>query len=377
MHYTKLILLTIFLSITNIASADQNHYSIIVDAGSSGSRLHLFEYHHDENNQLIVKDIFIKKTNSGLSSYSNHPGEAALSLKSLFDAADTKVRSLAISPKEVSVDILATAGMRLLPEKSQQDIYTHVQDYLDSHYSFSIKNVKTISGKMEGIYAWLELNYLEGNFAPGKETLGIIDMGGASTQIAFATQDTSRIDDEATVNINQQKYIIFSKSFLGLGLNQAIAAMREDEKFSACYPSGYISLATSETQYDFQKCSSIFKKVIAKHSIAEQLIPFDKTDFAVFSGVYDTFNFFGVEDASQGALEARMKYICTMQWNDMQKEYQDSQVADDILSTYCAKGIYLSNLLYNSYHLSYSQMWVTSKAHDHHELEWTMGVLLI
>ena len=116
-------------------------------------------------------------------------------------------------PASTDINLLATAGMRLLPEEKQQAIYSSIKSFLKNNYQFPVGEIKTISGKMEALYGWLDINYLLGNFKNHQATIGSIDMGGASTEIAFATEDESRPEDEIKIDINDKHYIVFSKSF--------------------------------------------------------------------------------------------------------------------------------------------------------------------
>ena len=49
-------------------------------------------------------------------------------------------------------------------------------------------DVKTLSGTDEGIDEWLTVNFLLDNFKSARQTLGLIRLGGSSTQIAFLSK---------------------------------------------------------------------------------------------------------------------------------------------------------------------------------------------
>ncbi|KAG8536289.1 hypothetical protein GDO81_026712, partial [Engystomops pustulosus] len=115
--------------------------------------------------------------------------------------------------KETPLYILCTAGMRVLPESQQsailQDLVKDVPQEFD--FLFSEAHAEVISGKQEGVYAWISINFVLGRFDHvvddedavvavtvgtqedaiiRKRTVGIIDMGGGSLQIAYEVPKT-------------------------------------------------------------------------------------------------------------------------------------------------------------------------------------------
>ena len=66
--------------------------------------------------------------------------------------------------KETPLYILATAGMRLLSKSEQAGILSHLKDGINSNYPFLFPdgNLEIISGRQEGIYQWLAINYVLG-----------------------------------------------------------------------------------------------------------------------------------------------------------------------------------------------------------------------
>ncbi len=54
-----------------------------------------------------------------------------------------------------------------------------------------------------GVFSWITINYLLGNFSPeshslGRSTVGVLDMGGASLQIAFEVSEVSLLSPAYT-----------------------------------------------------------------------------------------------------------------------------------------------------------------------------------
>jgi len=113
MNYIIRFFLVIFTSlfITNVFA---HQFQIIIDAGSTGSRLHLFEYEQKENALPMIKNLFSEKTTPGLSSFRSNPQEVGPhGLKKLLDDVSLKLQNLGIDPKTVKIHILATGGMRV------------------------------------------------------------------------------------------------------------------------------------------------------------------------------------------------------------------------------------------------------------------------
>jgi len=372
--------LTIFVVLFTLPSFTLSslQYAVIIDAGSSGSRSHVFEY--VKSWPLIpvpvINDFFNMGTKPGLSSYANDPAAAGASLKPILDATVIALQNKGITNlSEVPVSVLATAGMRLLPIEQQDAIYASVRNYIHANYAFSLNdnNVRTITGMMEGIYGWLDVNYLLHNFNDPSSTIGSIDMGGASTQIAFATSDNSKPANEIVVTINHTPYRIFSQSFLGLGLNQALNSMTADPNSPSCYPTGY-NVDSQTGDFNFSPCSFIYANVIANYNVSENIISTAGQMFVAYAGIYNIYDFFNILQApTQSALQSQINAICYLPWSILQGNYPTTPV--DFLSTNCANGVYLDDLLYNTYQLQGYQLLIADELNGS-SINWTLGAML-
>ncbi|KAL6604903.1 nucleoside phosphatase family-domain-containing protein [Neocallimastix sp. 'constans'] len=185
------------------------------------------------------------KINRGISTFQDTPKEVGPNhIKLLIDPI------LEIIPKEkiksTPIYIYATAGMRLLPEDKREAILSEVCSYLKKNYVFLVdcnKQILNISGEEEGLYGWLGLNYLKKGFSSSTTIVhnknnnqdilpsyGVLDMGGASTQIAYDVSQFIKgsLEDEENIlsidlhKINGQKttYNVYSTTFLGFGMNE-------------------------------------------------------------------------------------------------------------------------------------------------------------
>jgi hypothetical protein len=88
--------------------------------------------------------------------------------------------------------------------------------------------VQIITGEEEGLFGWIAVNYLMDGFTgpdQNRTTYGFLDMGGASTQIAFepSNSDTKNLIDVRLRLLNGEeiKHKVFVTTWLGYGTNQA------------------------------------------------------------------------------------------------------------------------------------------------------------
>lgn len=365
------LIIFIWLVITSSVFAGNARHTIFIDAGSSGSRLYIFEY-DGESSLPVIKDIFSKDIKPGLSSYANHPDDAENAVKTLLDDANEYLTSKSINPREVEVNLLATAGMRLLPANQQQALYDHLSNYLKTHYAFQLGEIKTISGKMEGLYGWLNINYLLGNFNPDQKTVGTIDMGGASTQIVFATSNQTKPDDIITLTIHNQPYTVFSKSFLGFGQDQIREKINANPNGYQCYPTGYTFKENNIGHFNRTDCGTIYADILQQQQVKQQMISTENQPFIAYSGIYFAYHFFNADQTpDQFTLESHIENICNQTWEALQKQFPNEKY----LSTQCANAIYHDQLLYQTYGLSGSQLKITNNINQQN-MNWALGAAL-
>lgn len=368
------------LTVSSIVSAANLNYAIIIDAGSSGSRLHLFQYlakKHHPTEVPVIEDIFITKTSPGISSYANNPDAVGPAFKKILDEVQAELTARKIDVKNVSFSLFATAGMRLLPQEKQAVIYNKLTDYIKENYNFHINKIATISGKKEGWFGWLDINYLGNHFnSPNDTTVGSLDVGGASTQIAFSTNDFSKPKNEETFLIGGHRYTVFSKSFLGLGQDQARAEMNRGRLAAACYPVNYPLSETAKGSFDFAACTQNYHTVVEMHDVYKSIVTLPRISFIAYSGAYHDFHFFKVDEegiGGKGKLGTNIRQECNKTWDLFQADHKGIDIK--YLAAYCANGIYVHHLFYEAYQLFDSQV-ATKKEINGKEIDWTLGALL-
>ncbi|KAJ1629628.1 nucleoside phosphatase family-domain-containing protein [Pavlovales sp. CCMP2436] len=148
------------------------------------------------------------------------PDSAAKSLLPLLEFVSSQP---GVVPAETPVYFLATAGMRLLEPALQQGVLGAVERLLaDSHFHGA--NARILSGEEEALFDWLTVNTALGLLG-GEHglTASVADLGGASTQLAFAVQpDSVPRPDQLTPFGGAH---VLGVSRLGLGINEALDAL--------------------------------------------------------------------------------------------------------------------------------------------------------
>lgn len=224
---------------------------MVLDAGSSGTRVHIYKWLKSDKARKNEADLhklpdvstdkkWTKKIHPGISTFGTHPHDVGPDhLDKLFKHA------LKYVPKDevenTPLFLLATAGMRILPDLQRKSVLDEVCAYARKATKFQLLDcdlhVQVIPGETEGLYGWIAANYLLGGFDDpeghdhGKDhhTYGFLDMGGASAQIAFApnaTEAERHADDLTLLRLRtldgiSLEYKVFVTTWLGFGVNQA------------------------------------------------------------------------------------------------------------------------------------------------------------
>lgn len=214
----------------------------MIDAGSTGSRIHVYKFNNCGSTPELESEIFeqtAKKESggSGLSSYDADSVGAAKSLDVLMEVAMKNVPESYRSCTPIAVK--ATAGLRRLGVEKSDRTLAAVRTRLSTVYPFPIVSaekggVEVMDGKDEGVYAWITTNYLLGKIGgPDKNpTAAIFDLGGGSTQIVF--QPTFPLapnggmpdkmvegDHKYALSFGGNEFELYQHSYLGYGLMAA------------------------------------------------------------------------------------------------------------------------------------------------------------
>uniref|UniRef100_UPI00398F6C92 ectonucleoside triphosphate diphosphohydrolase 6 isoform X3 n=1 Tax=Pristiophorus japonicus TaxID=55135 RepID=UPI00398F6C92 len=210
--------------------APRGFYGIMFDAGSTGTRIHVFKFTQMPNESPKLAHETFKALKPGLSAYSDKPHLSSKGIHDLLDVAKKSVPSdlWASTP----LVLKATAGLRLLPgDKAQHLLDTVKEVFQSSPFLVTDDCVSIMDGTDEGISAWITVNFLIDSLQASKHNAaGMLDLGGGSTQITFLphsemTLQTSPIDCITSIQMFNGTYTLYSHSYLGLGLMSARLAI--------------------------------------------------------------------------------------------------------------------------------------------------------
>lgn len=344
--------------------------------------------------------------------------------------------------------VLATAGMRLLSKDAQDAVLAETCSTLRRDYPFRLEgpsaagpcgdSVRIISGEEEGIWGWVAVNYLMDGFGHAPElahadgqtehdhllplpglasapegssagdavtpvdvhhhspTFGFLDMGGASTQLAFSpsaeelSQSRFPADELATISLRLLsgelvEWPVFAASWLGFGTNRvreryveaavkewSALAFKPETIHDACLPVNLTIAATDKSPPfvgtgDFTQCLHTLKPLLlhdepcgAAHCLfggmATPRIDFSRADQRGFIGVseywytaHQVLGLGGVWDWAEW--ERGMGDFCAQDWGVIESKVRSSEGWADIdlarLQMQCFKGAWISNVLHD------------------------------
>lgn len=349
------LLVTILLLI--ISTRQQKYkYSIYIDCGSSGSRIHVYKF---DSNLKLLNEVF-EQDHKGVSEYSD-PIQAKDAIIALLHHAFINIPTRYYSTTPIALK--ATAGLRKLDPSKAKNIILSLSTLIKS-LPFKFHSVDIMDGKDEAIFAWITINYLSKNLA-SKTTAAILDLGGASTQIVFQPSEIAKYNNQV-VKLSNRKYNLFQYSYLGYGLNEAVKTVLKDtntKKENSCN--------------DYDTCKSlVLKNLFSKQECEYDSCSFNNVyqpDLNLFEGDIYAFSYFydktivnetkTVEDVGDQAKDVCKKLS--------EKDSKDSKDPKD-----CVEMVYLYSLLSVGYHLKNERRLVIEKKINGVEVGWCLGAAL-
>ena len=259
-------------------------------------------------------------------------------------------------------------------------------------------DARIITGKDEGIYAWVTVNFLVGAYRSKNLTYGSLDLGGASHQNAW--KFNSSHPDVAVVEFAGKKYQVFARSYLGFGQYQAreryLGVIAQEENWaensecvvkSPCHNIGFKEPLKFDGQErvfegtaEVGRCRKIIREVFFCHLPNVQKCPFYdqpklKGRFYGFSAFYYVLT--GIDavcsDCENNTVTPRKvdfysKLFCKKDYDDLDK--------NPYAKNNCFGGNFIYELLTEGYTLGpYKKIRVTNSLNGF-KLGWTLGAVL-
>lgn len=214
-------------------------YVLMIDAGSTGSRIHVYKFNNCGPTPELEKEEFMmtEKSVGGLSKYKDDPIAAAKTLDDLMAVAMKTVPDKLKGCSPVAVK--ATAGLRMIGAEASDKILESVRNHLEKDFPFPVvsreeNGVAIMDGSDEGVYAWITTNYLLGKIGGPDQspTAAIFDLGGGSTQIVFEPtfkgaanggmpEKMAEGDHKYKLAFGGRNFELYQHSHLGYGLMAA------------------------------------------------------------------------------------------------------------------------------------------------------------
>ncbi|XP_054454657.1 ectonucleoside triphosphate diphosphohydrolase 1 isoform X2 [Anoplopoma fimbria] len=395
-------------------------YGIVLDAGSSHTALYIYEWpaEKDNNTGRVEQKHSCKVKGPGISSYASAPLKAGESLRACMQEAEERVPGK--RHRETPLYLGATAGMRLLNMENSaasHQVFQAVEGALQKS-PFSYQGARILSGQEEGAFGWVTVNYLDDRLKQGLETTGALDLGGASTQISFVSDNydgSESPSNSVTFRLYGNDYDLYTHSFLCYGKDQAhrmtLAHQTQSGPISVadpCSHPGYTATKNYSVLYDspcmsdrkplgapetfnhtgtgnFQQCQEVVKNVFnftdckySQCSFNGVFQPLLQGPFGAFSAYYFVMDFLNLTDTSLDltAVKDKLTLYCSTPWEQVKKQHP--KVKLKYLAEYCFSGTYILTLLTEGYNFSsdsYSDIKFIEKIKGS-DAGWTLGYML-
>ena len=369
--------------------AESAEYALIIDAGSSGSRIHLYQWQHDDDAPIsLIEEIPLgkecKKTEPGLVDplvdddscrQSSDIGEL---LEPLINCARSELDDRVEDPKEIPLYLMATAGMRLCRSENEprhDEIMGQVRAHLEGT-PFDLRDASTIEAKEEALYAWVAANYQNLSLRTKTEngTIGILELGGASGQIAFVPLDPKPEDTEV-VHIAGSKYKVYARGYDGVGKTEITKAFKNEK---LCFPINYGGWGAG----DYGEC---WIKIIeymrttnqrAFSQLKEDTPPDHDVKFIAISNYYHTPSLLGQKNAlDYDKLRSAGSEYCSTKWKKILEKYSDEP--PKFLSGHCLMAAYIPALLTRGFRVKDDGRVMLRLDRRDAEVDWTLGALIL
>nr|XP_016853755.1 PREDICTED: ectonucleoside triphosphate diphosphohydrolase 4 isoform X3 [Anolis carolinensis] len=417
------------------------NYGIMVDCGSSGSRIFVYWWPRHNGNPHDLLDIkqmrdknrqpVVMKIKPGISEFATSPEKVSDYIFPLLSFAAEHVPRA--KHKETPLYILCTAGMRILPESQQkailEDLLTDIPVHFD--FLFSDSHAEVISGKQEGVYAWIGINFVLGRFEhtdDEDDALVEVHIPGSENKEAVVRKRTEEVAKNLLAEFNlgcdahqtEHVYRVYVATFLGFGGNAArqryadsiftntvfrnrLFGKQDGMTLDTPYLDPCLPLdAQDEIQHngqtmylrgmgDFHLCQDVIQPFLNKtnethtslNGIYQPPVHFENSEFYGFSEFYycteDVLRMGGDYNATKFT-KAAQDY-CATKWSVLRERFDRGLYASHAdlhrLKYQCFKSAWMYEVFHSgfSFPLNYLNLKTALQVYDK-EVQWTLGAIL-
>jgi hypothetical protein len=375
MHYL-LLLIGLFASSLGFSESvlcPENRCIAVVDAGNSGSRLHIYSYEIDATHTPYdIKNVFSKKIEPGFASIDLNQGSVNQYLSQLFSE---------VPERPIPVYFYATSGMRMLSFSRQQAYYAQLTQWFSMQSQWQLAAAKTLKSRDEALYGWLAVNYELGTLASTATPLvAVVDTGSASVQIAFPVTNTPTMDsdDYMDIDVYDRHIALFTHGFLGLGQDEIRSQYLDN---SDCFPKHYPLPNGTSAAGNFQLCENRMKPLINEiHQVDATVKSVIESNpqqtWYIIGGISAMlqerpFTFALNEFTNQELAEKANQQVCQQDWAILGTLYQKNKY----LFANCLNASYFYSLFVEGFGIHPTQPihYISNKTSTN---DWTLGVVL-
>ncbi|KAL4517877.1 hypothetical protein Ndes2526A_g02251 [Nannochloris sp. 'desiccata'] len=382
----------IFSSATLLTSSP-TQYVLVIDAGSSGTRMNAFKWHDAATSgglpllQAISPDAAPHKvprraletrraykrveTEPGMDKFAENVGKLGqTALEPLLEW------SRAVIPRNswptTPVFLLGTAGLRKLNEEHRERVMNEARSVLKRcGFRFRSSWARVLGGNDEGVYAWVALNAAEGKLGT-ENTLGALDLGGSSLQVTFAIDNAETVDkNSGGASIRQSAEALPHAPF---AVNVSLLGTHHTLYTHSHYHFGLDD--AFERSPDATVCSRLAEKVVTLPTECDAPPcalgtpqPHVAGKFIALAGFYVVSHFFNLgANAGVAAVAKAGTDFCPLTWSEVQSRHPGEMAVE----TYCFRTAYIAALVPQGLGLKEDQVEIGQGTAG-----WTLGAALV
>ncbi|KAK3092825.1 hypothetical protein FSP39_007653 [Pinctada imbricata] len=398
------------LELTMSQSTDHHGYCVILDAGSTSTKLRIYQWplRRTSVSFLNISEVYYQKFSPGLDHVIKDMETLPDYIKPMITNATCRVPFSKL--QETPIYLLATAGLRLLAEEKAIHLMTSIRDYLADNsknpFMYLSRSVRILSGEEEGVFAWISANYHLGVFnseqAAGR-SIGVLEMGGGSTQITFHP-DGPILANMFSVRVAGQIFDLYSHSYLYFGqtymkrrIINSLINETSKEITNPCWLRDNVGVVTTTAKRsvivrgsgDPEKCLSIINSFL-QSARASMCYPKPCTIGSVYQpsvgkDIFYAIAAFTYAPKSLKAVDSTRKLdleklnetafqYCRQTLGQVSKQYS---VEQKYASDYCMMALYIPTLLTSAYGFpSNTSNIVITDSVNGHRVDWSLGAVI-